>query len=96
MSEGLLFLFIFSAIFIARIVFATMFFHAVLPDSDRCPECDTPTLRVKSRGWNLLMPWFRTSWCYDCGWRGLLRHGHLTPSTTVLPKRERPTVRRDD
>ena len=89
MSEGLLFLIIFSAIFIARIVFATMFFHAVLPNSDRCPECDTPTLRVKSRGWNLLMPWFRTSWCYDCGWRGLLRHGHLTESPAVLLKRER-------
>ena len=89
MSEGLLFLIIFSAIFIARIVFATMFFHAVLPNSDRCPECDTPTLRVKSRGWNLLMPWFRTSWCYDCGWRGLLRHGHLTDPPAVLPKRER-------
>ena len=45
MSEGLLFLIVFSAIFIARIVFATMFFHAVLPNSDRCPECDTPTLQ---------------------------------------------------
>jgi len=88
MSEGLLFLIIFSAIFIARLVFATMFFHAVLPNSDRCPECNTPTLRVKSRGWNLLMPWFRTSWCYDCGWRGLLRHGHLTEPAAVPPKRE--------
>ena len=89
MSEGVLFTVIFSAIFIARSCFSTIFFHAVLPNGDRCPECDTPTLRVKSRGWNLLMPWFRTSWCYACGWRGLLRHGHHTPYTAVLPKRER-------
>jgi len=89
MSDGLIFLIIFSAIFIARIVFATMFLHAVLPKSDRCPECDTPTLRVKSPVWNLLMPWFRTSWCYACGWRGLLRHGHITPDGAVLPNRER-------
>jgi hypothetical protein len=48
---------------------------------------------VKSPGWNMLMPWFRTSWCYACGWRGLLRHGHVTPEQTVLPKRERSTPR---
>lgn len=89
MSDGWMFLIIFTVIFVARIVFATMFFHAVLPDSDRCPECDTPTLRVHSRGWNLLMPWFRTSWCYACGWRGLLRHGHLTAAPATLPSKVR-------
>jgi hypothetical protein len=89
MSDGWIFLIIFTVIFVVRIVFATMFFHAVLPDSDRCPECDTPTLRVHSRGWNLLMPWFRTSWCYACGWRGLLRHGHLTAALATLPSKVR-------
>jgi uncharacterized protein with PIN domain len=89
MSDGWMFLIIFTVIFVARIIFATMFFHAVLPNSDRCPECDTPTLRVHSRGWNLLMPWFRTSWCYACGWRGLLRHGHLSEAPAVLPSKVR-------
>jgi hypothetical protein len=38
---------------------------------------------VQSRGWNLLMPWFRTSWCYECGWHGLLRQGSMIPTSTV-------------
>ena len=26
------------------------------------------------------MPQVRTSWCYECNWHGLLRHGPLTPA----------------
>jgi hypothetical protein len=71
---------IFVAFFILRAIAATMFFYFMLPESDACPMCDKPTLRVKSPGWNALMPWFRTSWCYECGWEGLLR-----PCTPTAP-----------
>ena len=92
MSDALVFAIVFIAFVVLRIVAATIFFLCLLPDGDRCPNCDTPTLRVQSRGWNLLMPWFRTSWCYACGWRGLLRHGHLTDGA-VHPTREEGSQR---
>ena len=93
MSDAAWFGVIFVGFFILRIIAATIFFLAILPDGVRCPNCDAVTVRVQSRGWNLLMPWFRTSWCYACGWRGLLKHGHLTPDDVVLPKRERSSPR---
>lgn len=64
---------VFVGFFVLRGIAATIFFYFILPDHGRCPLCDELTLRVESRGWNLLMPWFRTSWCYACGWEGLLR-----------------------
>lgn len=67
--------------FVLRGILATVFFYYLLPEGDRCPNCDAPTIRVQSRGWNVLMPKFRTSWCYQCGWHGLLRHGPLTPES---------------
>ncbi len=79
MSDGLLFAIILIGFFLLRLVAATVFFLCILPDGDRCPNCDAVTLRVESRGWNLLMPWFRTSWCVECEWEGLLRRGPLTP-----------------
>lgn len=79
MSDAALFAVIFIGFFVLRIIAATIFFLWLLPRGDRCPICDAPTIRVTSRGWNLLMPWFRTSWCYECDWEGLLRHGPLTP-----------------
>lgn len=63
---------IFVAFFVLRAIAATIFFYFMLPKSDRCPLCDKPTIRVASP-WNRLLPWFRTSWCYECGWEGLLR-----------------------
>jgi hypothetical protein len=41
------------------------------------------TIRVHSKGWNLLMPWFRTRWCYECGWDGFMRPGPSTPVAHV-------------
>ncbi len=82
MSDGLLFAIILIGFFLLRLVAATVFFLCILPDGDRCPNCDAVTLRVESRGWNLLMPWFRTSWCVECEWEGLLRRGPLTPQST--------------
>jgi hypothetical protein len=73
MPEGIIFAAVFVAFFILRAIAATVFFYYMLPDTDRCPCCDTPTLRVRSPGWNRLLPWFRTSWCYECGWKGFLR-----------------------
>jgi hypothetical protein len=35
---------------------------------------------VQSRFVNFIMPRFRTSWCYECNWHGLLRKGPLTPT----------------
>lgn len=68
--------------FILRAIAATVVFLYLLPDSDRCPICDGVTLRVENKGWNTLLPWFRTSWCLDCGWHGLLRAGPTTPART--------------
>jgi hypothetical protein len=74
--------------FVLRAVLATVFFYYLLPEGDRCPNCDAPTLRVQSRGWNVLMPKFRTSWCYECNWHGLLRNGPLTPAPPTTAKKQ--------
>jgi hypothetical protein len=79
MSDATLFAIVFVAFVIVRLIVATMFFYFVHPEGDRCPNCEAPTIRDRSKGRNLFMPWFRTSWCYDCHWEGLLRHGSLTP-----------------
>jgi hypothetical protein len=83
------------AFFVLRIVVATIVFFFILPDGDRCPICDEVTLRVQSRGWNTLMPWFRTSWCMHCNWEGLHRHGGVAPATaqSVAQGREPATKR---
>ncbi|HUF30318.1 MAG TPA: hypothetical protein VMM77_06600 [Gemmatimonadaceae bacterium] len=73
MLEGIIMAVVLSGFFILRGIAATVFFYYMLPDTDQCPCCDSHTLRVHSPGWNRLLPWFRTSWCYDCGWEGLLR-----------------------
>ena len=83
MSDAAIFAVVFGGLFVLRLVAATVFFFCILPSGDRCPNCDAVTARVQSRGWNLLMPWFRTSWCYACGWEGLLRKGELTPEAKV-------------
>jgi hypothetical protein len=88
MLEGLVFAAIFVAIFILRAIAATVFFYFMLPNDDRCPCCNASTLRVRSRGWNLILPWFRTSWCYECGWKGFLRpHGREPDEAQPSPVR---------
>lgn len=67
------FVVVFVGFFVLRAIAATILFYFLLSDGARCPLCDEPTIRVQSAGWNRLMPWFRTSWCYRCGWEGLLR-----------------------
>jgi hypothetical protein len=93
MSDAAWFMVLFGGFFVVRCIAATIFFLLILPVGVRCPHCDAETVRFQSRGWNLLMPWFRTSWCYECGWEGLLRYrspapthaldGNKTPSATA-------------
>lgn len=91
MSDALIFVIVFGGLFVLRICAATFVFLLILPRGERCPNCDAPTLRVRSRGWNTLMPWFRTSWCIECGWDGLLRFEHRTTppaATRSIARRE--------
>ncbi|MEO8560464.1 MAG: hypothetical protein ABI601_00215 [bacterium] len=81
MSDAVVFGLVFVGFFLLRGIAATVIFFYLLPEGDRCPNCDAVTLRVESRVANRLLPKFRTSWCYECGWHGMLRRGPLTPST---------------
>ncbi len=82
MSDAVIFVLVFGGLFILRIIAATVVFLWILPKGDRCPNCNAVTIWVQSKWWNRCMPWFRTSWCIVCGWRGMLRHGPLTPQPT--------------
>ena len=73
MRYGIWFSVVFVGFFVVRGIATTWLFLFLLPRSDRCPNCDEVTLRVQAHGWNRFLPWFRTSWCYRCGWEGLLR-----------------------
>ena len=85
MWDAVLWIGIIGGFFVLRAVLATVFFLYLLPEGDRCPNCDAVTVRVQSRGWNALLPRFRTSWCYECGWHGLLRDGPTTPVASPAP-----------
>jgi len=80
MLDAVLAILIIGGFFVLRAILATIFFYCLIPEGDRCPNCDAVTLRVQSRFVNFLMPRFRTSWCYECNWHGLLRRGPLTPA----------------
>lgn len=81
MWDTVIFTLVFAGFFIIRGIVATIFFYYILPDGDRCPNCDAVTLRVQSPVWNVLMPSVRTSWCFECDWHGLLRRGPLSPAS---------------
>jgi hypothetical protein len=90
MLDTVLCIVIIGGFFLLRAVLATVFFYYLLPEGDRCPNCDAPTIRVQSKGWNVLMPKFRTSWCYECNWHGLLRNGPLTPAPNASALTKHP------
>ncbi|HEX2781073.1 MAG TPA: hypothetical protein VHM30_16355 [Gemmatimonadaceae bacterium] len=90
MSDGVLFAVLFLGFFVLRIIAATVFFLYILPTGIQCPNCNADTVRVQSRGWNLLMPWFRTSWCYECGWDGLLRKGPVETYSPIANNLSQP------
>ena len=91
MSDAVIFVVVFVGFFLLRAIAATVFFLYLLPDGDRCPNCDAVTLRVESPVLNRLLPMFRTSWCYECGWHGLLRRGPLTPAAPAEFSAKLPT-----
>jgi hypothetical protein len=74
MSDAAWFGVVFVAFFLLRAMVATCVFLYLLPAGDACPNCGESTLRIESPRWNRMLPWFRTSWCYSCGWEGLLRN----------------------
>lgn len=82
MSSAAVFIVVFAGFFILRAVIATVVFFWILPDDGRCPNCDTPTLRLESRGLARWLPWLRPSWCYECSWHGVLRTTAPRPSRT--------------
>ncbi|MDQ6634204.1 MAG: hypothetical protein M3Z10_05530 [Gemmatimonadota bacterium] len=84
---------VFAGFFILRGVAATVFFLYILPEGDRCPNCNAVTLHVQSRVLNRLLPMFRTSWCYECNWTGMLRRGSLTPTVSSEVSSRLPTRR---
>jgi hypothetical protein len=88
MSDSVVFVLVFIGLLIIRIGIASAFFLLVLPEADRCPICDCPTLRIQSAAWNVILPWIRTSWCTDCGWQGLQRPGKLSARTTKSPEKK--------
>jgi hypothetical protein len=91
MTDAVIFGVVFLGFFILRAIAATVFFFFLTPESIRCPLCDAPTLRVAEPAWNRLLPWFRTSWCYECGWEGLLRPGPPEdPASTVTQSGQLP------
>ncbi len=90
MSDAVLFVLLFGGLFVLRFIIATVVFLYILPEGDRCPNCDAVTLRMQSRAWNAMMPWFRTSWCMACGWEGLLRHAR---PNAVAPRSPAVAVR---
>ncbi|MGI8619487.1 MAG: hypothetical protein ACR2L6_10420 [Gemmatimonadaceae bacterium] len=73
MSDAALFIILFGGLFVLRLIAATVVFLCILPEGVRCPCCDAETLRVEARGALKIMPWFRSSWCYECEWHGLHR-----------------------
>ena len=56
MWDAVLCILIIGGFFVLRAVLATVFFYYLLPEGDRCPNCDAATLRVASRGWNFFFP----------------------------------------
>jgi hypothetical protein len=85
MSDAGIFFIVFCGLFVLRIIAATVVFYYILPRGDRCPNCDSVTLRVEPTGFDRLLPWLRSSWCIECGWDGMLRP--VPPSGPLAPRR---------
>ncbi|MCU0625780.1 MAG: hypothetical protein MUF21_04725 [Gemmatimonadaceae bacterium] len=91
MSDAAWFVLVFGGLFVLRGIAATVVFLLILPDGDRCPQCDAVTLHVEGRRTLRWIPGMRPSWCMTCGWEGLLRR--TTPAAPRAPSRPpRPAV----
>ena len=91
MSDGAIFVLVFGGFFILRIVAATLVFFWILPEGDRCPNCDQVTIRMQPTRWTRLVPQLRPSWCLACGWDGFLRPGPLTPQPSPPELTKKPS-----
>jgi hypothetical protein len=80
MSDAVWFVLVFGGLFILRGVAATIVFLWILPEGDRCPQCDAETLRLEPTRWSRLMPRLRRSWCLVCGWHGVHRETREAPN----------------
>jgi hypothetical protein len=83
MSEAIVFVAVFGGLFVLRVAAAAFVFAVLLPRNDRCLNCDAPTVRVASPLWDRWLPYFRKSWCLQCGWSGLLRRGPVSAPVVV-------------
>ena len=92
MQSAIVFFAVFGGLFVLRFLIATAFFLWILPEGDACPICNSATLRVQSPFWNRFFPRLRTSWCYECGWDGLLQLGPI--SEPIVTMEERHATRR--
>jgi hypothetical protein len=79
MSDTAIFAVVLGGLFVLRFAAVTVVFYYILPNDDRCPNCDAATARVQARWIGRLLPHLRNSWCMRCGWEGFLREGALTP-----------------
>lgn len=83
-SDAWVFIAVFVAIRITFIWLATKMFVAMIPDGDHCLMCDGRTLPIERNGWwRVLGPRFRRSWCFECGWEGVLRRSAVTPPASA-------------
>lgn len=83
MSDAIIFVAIFGGLFVLRFIAATVIFYYILPRGDRCPNCDSPTVRVQPGRIARLFRFVHVRWCLRCGWEGMLRPGELTPEPRV-------------
>lgn len=67
MSDAAIFATVFVSIFVLRIVAATLVFYWILPESDRCPNCNAVTLRMQSRDSGDGCPGFDLPGALDAG-----------------------------
>lgn len=86
MSDAAWFVTVFGGLFVFRGIAATVVFLCILPDGDRCPQCDAQTLHVEGRRLLRWIPRMRPSWCMVCGWEGLLRRTAPTPAARAASR----------
>lgn len=91
MSDALVFGGFFVGLFVVRILVATAVFVLLVPDGDRCPHCDSVTVRLHRPRLARALPFVRASWCYECGWEGWLRSGAAAASRASPTRAGSPT-----
>lgn len=94
MSDALIFGGFFVGLFVLRAIVATVVFFIVIPQSDRCPYCDSATFRMHRPRLGRVLPFVRASWCCECGWEGWLRCGAVSPSPVSPARAGSPTSSR--